>query len=173
MDMNLEDHLRDVPDFPKPGIVFKDISPLLANPQALGYCIDQMVERTKDLNVQRVAGVESRGFLFGTPLALQLGVGFTPIRKPGKLPADTSEVEYELEYGTDLLEIHNDGIAPGDRVLIVDDVLATGGTAAAACELVELIGGTVAGCVFLLELGFLHGKAKLPGRTIVSLIQID
>lgn len=173
MHMNLEDHLRDIPDFPKPGIVFKDITPLLANPQALGHCIDQMAEKTKDMNVQWVAGVESRGFLFGTPLALQLGVGFTPIRKPGKLPADTSRVEYDLEYGTDVLEIHNDGVVPGDRVLIVDDVLATGGTAAAACQLVELIGGIVAGCVFLLELAFLKGRAKLPGRTIISLIRND
>ena len=168
--MNLDDFLRDVPDFPKPGIVFKDISPLLASHKALTYCVDQMAERVVDTTIHRVAGVESRGFLFGTPLALKLGVGFTPIRKPGKLPAETTRYEYDLEYGTDTLEIHNDGVHPGDQVLVVDDVLATGGTAQAACELVELIGGEVAGCVFLLELTALDGRAKLPGRTIHTLL---
>jgi adenine phosphoribosyltransferase len=171
--MNIDDFLRDVPDFPKPGIMFKDISPLLASHKALTYCIDQMAERVVDLRIDRVAGVESRGFLFGTPLALKLGVGFTPIRKPGKLPAKTTSYEYDLEYGTDTLEIHNDGVSPGDQVLIVDDVLATGGTAQAACELVELIGGEVAGCLFLLELAFLHGRDKLPGRKVHALLRND
>ena len=136
----LDPFLRDVPDFPKPGIMFKDISPLLASAEAMRYAIDQMAEKAAALNIRRVAGVESRGFLFGTPLALRLDVGFTPIRKPGKLPADATGIEYALDYGTDRLEIHNDGLNPGDRVLVVDDVLATGGTAQASCELVELIG---------------------------------
>lgn len=171
--MNLDSFLRDVPDFPKPGIVFKDISPLLASHEALEYTIDTMAERAADLGVQRVAGVESRGFLFGVPLALRLGVGFTPIRKPGKLPAKSTGIEYALEYGVDRLEIHNDGLQPGDAVLVVDDVLATGGTAQAACELVELIGGKVVGCLFLLELAFLNGREKLPGRNIISLLRND
>ncbi|MEE2887862.1 MAG: adenine phosphoribosyltransferase [Planctomycetota bacterium] len=171
--MNLNDYLRDVPDFPKPGIMFKDIAPLLADHGALTHCIDQMAAAVADLDIQRVAGIESRGFLFGTPLALKLGLGFTPIRKPGKLPAATTKYEYELEYGTDTLEIHNDGVAPGDKVLIVDDVLATGGTAQAACELVQMVGGEVAACVFLLELGFLSGRDKLIGRTVRSLICDD
>lgn len=171
--MNLLSFLRDVPDFPKPGIMFKDISPLLADAEAMRYTIDAMAERVADLGIQRVAGIESRGFLFGTPLALKLGVGFTPIRKPGKLPADSTGIEYALEYGTDRLEIHNDGLHPTDRVLLVDDVLATGGTAQAGCELIQLIGGEVAACVFLLELGFLNGRDKLPGQNVVSLLRID
>jgi adenine phosphoribosyltransferase len=171
--MNLDSFLRDVPDFPKPGIVFKDISPLLASAEAMRYTIDTMAEKVADLSIQRVAGIESRGFLFGTPLALRLGVGFTPIRKPGKLPPDFTGVEYALEYGVDRLEIHNDGLHPGDSVLIVDDVLATGGTAQAACELVQLIGGEVAACIFLLELGFLNGRDKLPGQHVVSLLGSD
>ena len=171
--MNLDSFLRDVPDFPKPGIVFKDISPLLASAEAMRYTIDAMAEKVADLSIQRVAGIESRGFLFGTPLALRLGIGFTPIRKPGKLPADSTGVEYALEYGVDRLEIHNDGLHPGDSVLIVDDVLATGGTAQAACELVQLIGGEVAACLFLLELRFLNGRDKLPGQHVVSLLGSD
>lgn len=171
--MNLDSFLRDVPDFPKPGIMFKDISPLLASPEAMAYAIDSMAERVSDMKIQSVAGIESRGFLFGTPLAMKLGVGFTPIRKPGKLPADTTAVEYLLEYGTDKLEIHNDAVNDGDAVLIVDDVLATGGTAQAACELVKLVGGSIAGCLFLLELGFLNGRAKLTGQTVISLLIND
>jgi adenine phosphoribosyltransferase len=171
--MNLDSFLRDVPDFPKPGIMFKDISPLLASPEAMAYTIDSMAERVSDMKIQSVAGIESRGFLFGTPLAIKLGVGFTPIRKPGKLPADTTAVEYLLEYGTDKLEIHNDAVNDGDAVLIVDDVLATGGTAQAACELVKLVGGSIAGCLFLLELGFLNGREKLTGQTVISLLIND
>ena len=171
--MDLDSFLRDVPDFPKPGIVFKDISPLLASAEAMAYAIDAMAERVQDMEIKGVAGIESRGFLFGMPLALRLGVGFTPIRKPGKLPADTTQVEYLLEYGTDTLEIHNDGVHPGDPVLVVDDVLATGGTAQAACELVQLIGGEVAACMFLLELAFLKGRDKLPGQTVISLLRSE
>ena len=171
--MNLDSFLRDVPDFPKPGIMFKDISPLHASPKAMAYTIDSMAERVSDMKIQSIAGIESRGFLFGTPLAMKLGVGFTPIRKPGKLPADTTAVEYLLEYGTDKLEIHNDAVNDGDAVLIVDDVLATGGTAQAACELVKLVGGSIAGCLFLLELGFLNGREKLTGQTVISLLIND
>jgi adenine phosphoribosyltransferase len=170
--MNLDPYLRDVPDFPAPGIVFKDISPLLADPVAFGDCIAALARAAEDLDVTRVAGIESRGFLFGMPLAQRLGVGFTPIRKPGKLPWQTSKVEYELEYGSDVLEIHNDGVAPGQRVLIVDDLLATGGTAAAACELVQLIGGKVAACAFAIELTFLDGRSKLAGQRVIALHSI-
>lgn len=168
--MNLNDYLRDVPDFPKPGIVFKDISPLLASHTAFSYCIERMAEEAAKLGAQRIAGVESRGFLFGTPIAQRLGIGFTPIRKPGKLPWETEKVEYALEYGTDSLEVHNDGVEPGQKVLIVDDVLATGGTAQASAELVELIGGEVCGFGFLLELSFLEGRKKLGGRAAFALL---
>ena len=132
-----------------------------------------MADAVSDLGIARVAAIEARGFLFGAPLALRLGVGLTPIRKPGKLPPETTEVEYLLEYGTDRLEIQSDSFQPGERILIVDDVLATGGTAAAACELVELIGGEVAGLLFLLELGFLNGRDKLAGRRVVSVLRND
>ncbi len=164
--MNLLDFLRDVPDFPKPGIVFKDISPLLANPQALRMAVQRMADLVDGVHIDRLCAMESRGFLFGTPLALQLDVGFTPIRKPGKLPWKTCSAEYDLEYGTDRLEIHADGVHEGERVLVVDDVLATGGTMQAACHLVEQLGGTVVACVVLLELTFLEGRKKLPGRTV-------
>ena len=168
--MDLNHYLRDVPDFPKPGIVFKDISPLLGDPGALGKAIQEMADRVGDLRIDRVAAIESRGFLFGVPLALTLDVGFVPIRKPGKLPWHTSSIEYVLEYGTDALEIHKDGVHPGERVLLVDDVLATGGTAKAACELIEGIGATVAACLFLLELGFLAGREKLGKRRAHALL---
>ena len=171
--MNLEDYLRDVPDFPKPGIVFKDISPLLASPEAFETCIAEMAEAVADLEVDRVIGIESRGFLFGTPLAMRLGVGFTPIRKPGKLPADTVSVEYELEYGTDKIEIHTDALTKGQKVLVLDDVLATGGTAVAACDLVEKVGGQVAACLFVLELGFLKGRERLSKHSVRSLINLS
>ena len=164
--MNLLDFLRDVPDFPKPGIVFKDISPLLANPQALRMAVQRMADLVDGAHIDRLCAMESRGFLFGTPLALELNVGFTPIRKPGKLPWKTYSAEYDLEYGTDRLEIHADGVHEGERVLVVDDVLATGGTMQAACHLVEQLGGTVVACVVLLELAFLEGRKKLPGHTV-------
>ena len=169
--MNLEQLLRDVPDFPKPGILFKDISPLLASPEGMRESIKQLAALDFG-KVDKVAGIESRGFLFGTPLAMELGVGFVPIRKPGKLPWKTKSVEYELEYGTDTVEIHEDAVAAGERVLIVDDLLATGGTMAASCDLVEAIGGEVAGCAFLVELAFLPGREKLANRQIGSLISI-
>lgn len=173
MTVNLENYLRDVPDFPKPGILFKDITPLLANPQAMGESIRRMAAIDWKDDFDRVAGIESRGFLFGVPLALELGVGFTPIRKPGKLPWHTSSVEYSLEYGSDSLEIHQDGVAEGRGVIVVDDLLATGGTMAAACELIEGIGGRVVGCLVLVELGFLAGRERLDGRPLESIIQFD
>ncbi|MHC4078657.1 MAG: adenine phosphoribosyltransferase [Planctomycetota bacterium] len=168
--MNLNDFLRDVPDFPKPGIIFKDITPLLADPKALGTAIDRMADFVDTIKIDRLCAIESRGFLFGTPLALKLDARLTPIRKPGKLPWKTYSAEYDLEYGKDMLEIHADGIHSGEQVLMVDDVLATGGTMQAACRLVEQLGGNVVACVFLLELTALEGRSKLQGRTVHALL---
>ncbi len=170
--MNIASYLRDVPDFPKPGILFKDITPLLAEPRAMQHAIDALALLDWRAPVQRVAAIESRGFLFGMPLALALGVPFTPIRKPGKLPWRTKSIEYALEYGTDQLQIHVDGVGEGEQVLLVDDLLATGGTMAAAAHLVENLGGKVVGCAFVVELSFLGGRAKLPGRDIGALVSI-
>jgi adenine phosphoribosyltransferase len=172
--VNLESYIRDIPDFPQPGIVFKDITPLLADPEGFRACIDMLAEPYLDAGVTKVLGAEARGFILGGALACKLGAGFVPARKPGKLPWDTTTVSYDLEYGTDSLEVHADAFGPGDRVLIVDDVLATGGTAAAKAELVAAKGAEVAGFAFLIELDFLDGRAKLPsGRPIVSLIRVD
>lgn len=169
--MNLAQFLRDVPDFPKPGILFKDITPLLASPPAMRHAIDRLA--ALDLGpIHKIAAIESRGFLFGVPLAMRLGVGFAPIRKPGKLPWKTHRVEYVLEYGTDAVEIHQDAFEKGERVLVIDDLLATGGTAAAAARLVEAAGGTVAGCAFAVELCFLSGRQRLAGRRVDALVQI-
>ena len=162
--------IREVPDYPKPGILFYDITPLLASPEAFRAIIDLLCERYADAKLDRIVGMESRGFLFGTPMADRLGVGFSPVRKPGKLPCDVEAVSYELEYGTDTLEIHRDAVESGQRVLIVDDLLATGGTAAAAVDLVQRIGGVVVGCAFVVELGFLNGRDKLPGQELYSLV---
>ena len=171
--MDLTKYLRDVPDFPKPGIIFKDISPLLASPEALEECIRQMAALVENEKIDRVAGIESRGFLFGAPLAMWLGCGFTPIRKPGKLPWRTNRVEYVLEYGTDALEIHQDGVEKGHRVLLVDDLLATGGTMKAAADLVTGIGGELVGCLFAIELAFLPGREKLENHNIYTVMSID
>lgn len=154
--------IRDIPNFPKEGIVFKDITTVLKDSEGLKRTIDFLTEQYKDQKIDYVAGIESRGFIFGTPLAYNLGAGFIVIRKPGKLPADVETITYDLEYGTDTLEIHKDAIEPGKRVLIVDDLLATGGTAAAACDLVQKIGGEVAGVSFIIELDALDGRAKFP-----------
>lgn len=171
--MDLASFLRDVPDFPKPGILFKDITPMLASPEAMQAATDQLAALDFG-QVDKIAGIESRGFLFGVPLAMKLGIGFVPIRKPGKLPAQTRRVEYALEYGTDAIEIHEDAVAAGERVLIVDDLLATGGTMGAAAELVQACGGEVAGCAFVIELAFLQGRsAKLTGHRCASLITIE
>ncbi len=168
--MDLTSFIRDVPDFPKPGIVFKDISPLLGSAEALAASVDQMADRLGELKIDRVVGIESRGFLFGTPLAIKLRVGFTPVRKPNKLPWSTRSVEYTLEYGTDELHIHEDGVRPGERVLIVDDLLATGGTMEATVRLVKSLGAEIVGCFFVVELGFLNGRQKLDGQRIEALL---
>jgi adenine phosphoribosyltransferase len=169
--MDLARYLRDVPDFPKPGILFKDITPLLAAPAAMQAAIERLAALPVG-KVDKVAAIESRGFLFGVPLALRLGVGFVPVRKPGKLPWKTNRVEYVLEYGTDAVEIHQDAVQKGERVLLVDDLLATGGTMGAACQLVESCGGVVAGCAFVVELGFLAGRQRLGNRRVDSLVLV-
>jgi adenine phosphoribosyltransferase len=169
--MDLSKYLRDVPDFPKPGILFKDITPLLAAPQAMTAAIAQLANFDFG-KVDKIAAIESRGFLFGVPLAMQLGVGFVPIRKPGKLPWRTHRVEYVLEYGTDAVEIHQDGVRAGERVLLVDDLLATGGTAGAACKLVESCGGKIAGCAFVVELAFLAGRKRLGEHRVEALVTV-
>lgn len=169
--IDLNDYIRNIPDFPKPGIMFKDITPLLANAHALDAAISQMEAHFRDQNVHTVVGIESRGFIFGAPLALRLGASFVPVRKPGKLPYTTERLEYALEYGTDALEIHVDAVLPGNPVVICDDLLATGGTVQATKQLVEKIGGKVIGCCFLIELGFLNGREKLGDTEVLSLIQ--
>jgi len=162
--------MRDVPDFPKPGILFKDITPVLADPVLFRDVIEHWVTRWGPEGIDVVTGVESRGFIFAAPLAFRLGCAFLPVRKPGKLPYRTASVEYALEYGTDRLEAHEDALVAGARVLIVDDVLATGGTAHATAQLVERLGGRVAGAVFLLELGFLRGAQQLTGIPVDVLV---
>ena len=162
--------LRDVPDFPSPGIVFKDITPLLADPAGLAAVIEALSAGTGQ--VDKVAGIEARGFIFAAPVAFRLGAGFVPVRKAGKLPAATYTQDYELEYGTATIEVHRDAFAPGDRVLIVDDVLATGGTARATADLVHQAGATVAGLSVLLELEFLHGRDKLRDLDLRALLTV-
>jgi adenine phosphoribosyltransferase len=162
--------IRDVPNFPKPGILFKDITPLLLDPRALRRAVELMAEPFQAANLSRVVSIESRGFLLGAPIALALDAGLVPIRKPGKLPAARGRVEYALEYGTDALEMHKDAVGPGDRVLIVDDVLATGGTAEAAAKLVRSHGAEVAGFTFLIELDFLKGRERLKQERVEALL---
>lgn len=162
--------VREIPDFPVDGVGFKDITPVLAHPGAFGACADALAERFAGAGVEMVAAAEARGFIFGIPVAERLGVGFAAVRKPGKLPAETVGVTYELEYGTDRLEMHVDSFAPGARVLIVDDVLATGGTARATCELVERASGQVVGLAFFVELAFLGGRHQLKRRRVESLL---
>lgn len=172
--MDLSPYIRDIADWPKEGIVFKDITPLLASPEGFRAAIDTFADEYRSAGVTKVIGAEARGFIFGGALAYTLGAGFVPARKPGKLPWNTTSVTYDLEYGTDSLEVHADAVGAGDVVLIVDDVLATGGTAAAKAELVESTGALVAGFAFLIELDFLKGRDKLPaGSRIVSLIHVD
>ncbi|HEX7051017.1 MAG TPA: adenine phosphoribosyltransferase [Longimicrobiales bacterium] len=165
--------IRDVPDFPQPGILFKDITPLLADAETFAAVVRRLADPFADRAIDQVVGIEARGFIFAAPVALALGSGFVPIRKPRKLPYRTVRVEYALEYGTDALEAHEDAIRPGQRVLVVDDVLATGGTAAAAADLVERLGGTVAGMAFVAELSFLEGRARLRGRPVESVVTFD
>lgn len=171
--MNLRDHIRDVPDFPKPGIMFRDITPLLAHPAAFQYCIERLAERYRDAGIKAIAAAEARGFIFAAPLAVELGCGFVPVRKPGKLPFETQSFKYELEYGTDTLEIHTDAFGKGDKVLLVDDLLATGGTIGACAKLVEHSGAEVVGCAFAIELSFLNGRSRLPGLDVFSLVTYD
>jgi len=166
--MTLNQYIRDVQDFPKPGVMFKDITPLLGNPQAVKECMALLINNLRDKKIDKVVGAESRGFFFATLLAYELGAGFVPVRKPNKLPFDKISATYELEYGTDVLEMHIDAIKPGDRILIHDDVLATGGTAKAVCELVEQLGGVIVQCNFLMELSFLNGRKKLNGYDVYA-----
>jgi adenine phosphoribosyltransferase len=166
----LKSWIRDVPDFPKPGILFKDITTLLKDPRAFRQTLDLFTVLCGDLDIDKVLGIESRGFIFGTAVADRLNVGFVPVRKVGKLPAKTVRASYALEYGTDSVEMHADAVDKGEKVLVVDDVIATGGTAAAVGELVESVGASVAAYAFLVELGFLNGRAKLGTRTVRSLI---
>jgi adenine phosphoribosyltransferase len=159
----IKDAIRDIPDFPTKGILFRDITPILSNGELFSMVMDKITERVRALNPDVIVGIESRGFVMGAPIALNLGVGFVPVRKVGKLPADTVRAEYSLEYGTNTVEMHRDAIKPGQRVVIVDDLLATGGTACAAVKLVEELDGEVVGLQFLIELSFLDGRKKLDG----------
>jgi len=169
----IETYIRDIPDFPKPGIVFKDITPLLASPEGLREAIDGLRAVVDTSTYDIVCGIESRGFIFGTALAHSTGKGFIPIRKPGKLPYETISETYELEYGSDSLEIHSDATSEGERVLMVDDLLATGGTMAAALNLVRRIGGAITACAFVIELGSLDGRGKLGDVPIHSLMRVE
>lgn len=163
--------IRDIPDFPQPGILFRDITPLLQNARALRAALEGLAEPFKDSGIEQVVGVESRGFIFGAPLALLLGAGFVLVRKFGKLPGETIHVEYALEYGSNTVEIHTDAIQPGQKVLVVDDLLATGGTVGAALDLVQRLRGEVVGVAFLVELTALQGRQRLAGQNVFSLIQ--
>ena len=166
----LTDFIRDIPDFPKPGIMFKDITPLLSNPAAFGSAVKQLAAHYRGRPIDAIAAAEARGFLFAAPLALEMQLPLVPLRKPGKLPHKTVSAKYDLEYGSAELQMHEDGITPGQRVLLLDDVLATGGTMRAGCTLIEQVGGVVAGCAFLLELGFLGGRERLAGYDVFSLV---
>ncbi len=168
--MNLKEKIRNIPDFPEKGILFKDITPLLKDKNAFKEAIVKMADMFSDKEIDYIVGIEARGFIVGTPLALEMDKGFIPIRKPGKLPYDTLNISYELEYGRNELEIHKDAVDEGDRILLIDDLLATGGTTKAAVELIEKLGGQIIGCGFLLELGKLEGRKMLEGYDIRSLL---
>jgi adenine phosphoribosyltransferase len=171
--IDLKSFIRDVPDFPQPGILFRDITPLLHDPAAYRYVIDELARRTGAFSPHAIVGIESRGFLFGAPVAYQLGLPFVPVRKAGKLPAERMSVEFALEYGQSQLDIHADALERGQRVVIVDDLLATGGTAAAAAKLVELLGASVAAIAVVVELAFLPGRDRLRGHQIISLARYN
>jgi adenine phosphoribosyltransferase len=171
--MNFKDYIRVIPDYPQPGIRFKDITTLLNNGSAYKAAIDALKALVKDLEIDLIAGPEARGFVIGAPLAYALGVGFVPIRKSGKLPGEVIEADYALEYGKDKLEMHKDSILPGQKVLIADDLLATGGTIATSIHLINELGGDIVGSVFLIELGYLSGREKLNGISVQSLIQYN
>jgi adenine phosphoribosyltransferase len=167
----IKQRIRDVADFPKPGILFKDITPVLADPKTFNLCLDATAKRFADRRVDAIVGIEARGFIFGAALAARMHLAFVPARKPGKLPAAKQRINYQLEYGSDALEMHSDAIKPGEQVLIVDDLLATGGTAWAACELVRSLGGEVIGASFVIELSFLPGRQRLKPVEVFSLVQ--
>ncbi len=171
--MDLKSKIRVIEDFPKPGISFKDITTILQDGEALRYTIDKLSDYVKDKKIDVIVGPEARGFLLGTPIAYNLGVGFVPVRKPGKLPSDTIKYEYELEYGSDTLEVHKDAIKPGQRVLIVDDLLATGGTIGSVAKLVEQLGGVVVALNFIVELTGLNGRDKLKEYEVNSIVQYE
>jgi adenine phosphoribosyltransferase len=171
--MDLRDHIASIPDYPREGIVFRDVTPLFLNPEALRQAVDEVSEYAQSLDVDLVVSAEARGFMLGGAVAVQIGAGFIPARKPGKLPREVNTVEYVLEYGVDALEMHKDALAGGARVLVHDDLLATGGTAAALCELVEQAGADVAGCAFIIELAFLEGRKRLAPHDVRSLIVYD
>jgi adenine phosphoribosyltransferase len=167
----LRSKIRDIPDFPKPGIMYRDITPLVRDPAALRLAVHQIIHPFLGEPLTAVVGMEARGFIFGSLAAWDLGIGFVPLRKPGKLPYDVHSINFDLEYGSTSLEVHVDALSPGDRVLVVDDVLATGGTAAASCELIEKLGAEVAACAFVVELEALKGRARLDGYRIHSLVK--
>ncbi|MBB5149110.1 MULTISPECIES: adenine phosphoribosyltransferase [Ureibacillus] len=169
--MDLREHIAIVQNFPKEGISFKDITPLMDNGEAFKYAVDQIVEFAKEVGADIIVGPEARGFIIGCPVAYALGIGFAPVRKPGKLPREVVSVEYALEYGTNVLAMHKDAISPGQKVLIIDDLLATGGTVDATIQLVEKLGGTVAGCAFIIELTELNGREKIGNYPIKTLLQ--
>jgi adenine phosphoribosyltransferase len=168
--MNLKDYIRDIPDFPQKGIIFKDITTLLKEPKAFRYAVDIFIDKYKQENIGKVVSVEARGYIFGGILAYHFNCGFVPVRKPGKLPAETISMEYTLEYGKNTIEIHKDAIKSGEKVLVFDDLLATGGTVQATCKLVEKLGGKIIGCAFLINLTFLNGIDKLKDYNVFSLI---
>ena len=171
--MNLKEYIRNVPDFPKPGIMFRDITPLLAAPEAFRFAIKQFADRFRSAKPTAILAAESRGFIFAAPLALELGAAFVPVRKPGKLPYETRKFQYDLEYGSDTLEMHVDAVEPGSRVLLVDDLLATGGTIEACLKLAQESKAEVIGCAFLIELTFLNGRNRLKDQDIFSLLKYD
>lgn len=169
--MDLKEYIRNIKDFPKQGIMFRDITTLLKNPQAMKYTSEKLLDFAKGLKVDKVVGIESRGFIFGSILSEKLNAGFVPVRKPGKLPAEKEQATYQLEYGTDTLEIHKDAINPGDNVLIHDDLLATGGTMEAVCKMIEKLGGNVVQISFIIELSFLKGREKLKSYDVRSIVE--
>lgn len=168
--MDLKQYIADIPDFPQPGVLFRDITPLMADGEAFHEACKQLLAFAKEVGAEVIVGPESRGFIFGCPVAYELGIGFVPVRKPGKLPRETISVEYELEYGTNELHVHADGIRKGQKVLIIDDLLATGGTVDATIKIVEELGGIVAGCAFLIELVALQGRALLKDYNVCALM---
>ncbi len=169
--MDLKRFIRDIPDFPQKGVMFRDITTILKNPEAFKYSIDTIVQKYKDAKIDKVVSIEARGYIFGGAIAYNLGCGIVPVRKLGKLPAETVKMEYELEYGKNTIEIHKDGIEKGERVLLFDDVLATGGTMLAACKLVEMLGGKVVACAFIANLTYLSGTEKLKEYEVFSLVE--